>query len=383
MGAKDAADEQKVRVSVKKKLTFSLLLGAALSGAALYLAFRNVPFNELAGYLAGIDYIWIMPAVLVALFTFVLRAFRWQVILGGRAAGIGFWQAFHPLMIGFMINCVLPGRVGEVARPIILSKKDKIPFPTGLATVAAERVFDVALLIAFFAVVLVNVRMDPDLMIFHANYRVDRATLQMIVSGTLKLCLVLVAGIVLISMEKVRSWIRMMILKIPLLLTGADSKLRARIQEKLCMPVIRLIEDFAAGFKLVRNPLKVGLCIVLSLLVWYLSAVSYYLVALGCPGIHLSFLELSAVMIIVCFFIALPSVPGFWGLWEAGGIFALTIFGVPLKEAAGMTLVIHAVSVFPVIFAGMASAVKTGINIWRITEEKGIHGRGLPETTLT
>jgi len=36
-------------------------------------------------------------------------------------------------MIGFMINCILPGRVGEVARPIILKKKENVPFSTGLA----------------------------------------------------------------------------------------------------------------------------------------------------------------------------------------------------------------------------------------------------------
>jgi len=136
---------------MKKKITLSLLLGAGISAAALYFAFKNVPFNELIGYLATIDYIWVVPTVGVALFTFVLRVIRWQIILGGNAAGIGFWQAFHPMMIGFMINCVLPGRAGEVARPIILSKKDKVPFSTGLATVAAERVFDIGLLIAFLS----------------------------------------------------------------------------------------------------------------------------------------------------------------------------------------------------------------------------------------
>ena len=50
-------------------------------------------------------------------------------------------------MIGFMINSVLPGRVGEVARPVILKKQEDIPFSTGLATVAAERVFDVIIMI--------------------------------------------------------------------------------------------------------------------------------------------------------------------------------------------------------------------------------------------
>ncbi|MEW6671762.1 MAG: lysylphosphatidylglycerol synthase transmembrane domain-containing protein [Thermodesulfobacteriota bacterium] len=355
---------------MKKKLTLSLLLGAVVSAVALYFAFRNVPFRELVSYLATINYIWVGPSVVVALLTFVLRAFRWQVILGGRAAGIGFWQAFHPMMIGFMINCILPGRAGEVARPIGLAKKDKVPFPTGLATVAAERVFDIGILIGFFAVVLASVRIDPDLMISYGKYRLNRGVLEMIAGGMLKLSVVLAAGIVLFSLEKVQEWIKTAIHKIPSLLFGAGPDFRSRVREKLCLPLARLVENFAAGFGLVKRPYKVLICIVLTFLVWYLSALSYYLMALGCPGIRLSFLELSAVMIIVCFFIALPSVPGFWGLWEAGGVFALSIFGVPAKEAAGMTLVVHAVSVFPVILVGLVSAVITGINIWRITYEK-------------
>jgi hypothetical protein len=363
---------------MKKKITFSLLLGAGISAAALYFAFRNVPFPELISYLAEIEYIWVVPTVLVGLFTFVLRAIRWQIILGGSAAGIGFWQAFHPLMIGFMINCVLPGRAGEVARPIILSKKDKVPFTTGLATVAAERVFDIGLLIAFFAVVLANVRMDPDLMIPYGKYRLNRDVLEMIAGGMLKVSLLLVAGIVLLSIEKVRKWIRAAIHKIPSLLVGAKPAFQSRVRERFCIPLIRMIENFAAGFGLIRHPLKIVMCILLSFLVWYLSALSYYLLARGCPGIRLTFLELSAVMIIVCFFIALPSVPGFWGLWEAGGVFALSIFGVPVKEAAGMTLVMHAVSVFPVIIVGLVSAVITGVNIWRITYEKGMQGETPP-----
>jgi len=355
---------------MKKKVTFSLLLGVVISAAALYFAFKNVPFGDLVRYLGAIDYRWVFPAAAVGLGTFIFRALRWQIILGGKAAGVGFWQAFHPMMIGFMINCILPGRAGEVARPIILSKKDKIPFTTGLATVAAERVFDIGMLIAFFAVVLTGVQIRPDLAVSYGKYRLDRDMLEMIAGGMLKLCLVLAAGIVVLSMRRVQRWLLAAIAALPALLPGAGAAFRERVRTKVAAPLARLVENFVAGFGMVRNPLKVGMCIGLSFLVWYLTALSYYLLALGCPGIDLSFLQLSAVMIIVCFFIALPSVPGFWGLWEAGGVFALTLFGVPSSEAAGMTLVVHAAMVFPVILTGMISAVITGINIWRITSER-------------
>ena len=76
-------------------------------------------------------------------------------------------------------------------------------------------------------------------------------------------------------------------------------------------------------------------------------------------------------MVIVSFFIALPSVPGFWGIWEAGGVFALSLFAIPAKEAAGFTLVNHAVQMFPIIFAGLASALITGVSIRQVAASAG------------
>ena len=72
-------------------------------------------------------------------------------------------------------------------------------------------------------------------------------------------------------------------------------------------------------------------------------------------------------MLIVCFFIALPSAPGFWGLWEAGGVFAMLLFGVSEKEAAGFTLANHAIQMFPVIIMGLISAFITGVDIRRVS----------------
>ena len=89
--------------------------------------------------------------------------------------------------------------------------------------------------------------------------------------------------------------------------------------------------------------------------------------ALGSPGIELSFFEMTAVLVIICFFIALPSVPGFWGIWEAGGVFALALFGVSSKDAAGFTLANHAIQIFPVIVIGLISAMKTGVNLLQIS----------------
>jgi len=354
---------------MKKNATISLILGVLISFLALYLAFRNVPFPDLVNYLVSINYIWLLPSILVALLSFVLRTYRWQIILES-ARKVRFWQAFHPLMIGFMINCILPGRVGELARPAILQKNENVPFSTGLATVAAERVFDVIILLALFAALFATVKIDPDFDIAFGGYHLTRQTLMIAGIKIFQLFLVLIAGIIMISIGKTRKAINNVIMGIPTVFFFAGQSFKIKIQEKLCVPLVEFTDNFASGFALVKHPKKIYICTGLSIVIWGLSALSYYIMAQGCPGIELSFLEISATMIIICFFIALPSVPGFWGIWEAGGVFALTLFGVSSKDAAGFTLANHAVQMFPVIIIGLVSAMLTSVNIWQVSYQE-------------
>jgi len=351
---------------MNRKTTVSLLLSIAISALALYLAFRNVPLKDLAAYLASINVLWIIPAVLVVLLSFILRALRWKIILTSTQK-LAFWPTYHPMMIGFMINCILPGRIGEVARPAILKKKEGVPFTAGLATVATERIFDAGLLIAFFAAVLAFVDIDPQVSIPFGKYTLNRETLMTIGTGLFRLCLVGIAGILVISISTTRNLLIELIQRLPGWLLFLQEHQRVWVRNKACTILINIINNFADGFAMVKSPAKLAACTGLSVVIWILSAVSYYVMALGCPGVDLSFIELSAVMIIVCFFIALPSVPGFWGIWEAGGVFAMALFGVPAREAAGFTLANHAVQMFPIIIAGLYSAVLTGVKIRQFT----------------
>jgi len=354
---------------MKKNIAIYLIIGITISALALYMAFRNVPVSDLLSYLVSINYVWTFPAVLLALLSFVLRVFRWQIILESSAQ-VSFWQAFHPLMIGFMINCILPGRVGEVARPAVLQKKENIAFSTGLATVAAERVFDVGMLLILFAILLVTVNIDPNLDIVFGKYHLNRETLVTIVGGTFNLLLCLIFGIIIISFGKTRKAINRAIMWIPNLFYFSGPEFKKKIQKKICEPLVSVVENFTSGFDLVKYPSKICICIGLSVFIWGVAASSYYIMAQGCPGIELSFAEITAYMIIICFFIALPSVPGFWGIWEAGGVFALVLFGVSSKDAAGYTLANHAIQMFPVMIVGLVSAMITSVNILQVSYEK-------------
>ena len=310
-----------------------------------------------------------IPAVFLVLVSFFLRALRWQFILASSHK-IGIWRAFHPMMIGFMINCILPGRLGEFARPAILQKKDKVPFATGIATVAAERVFDVAALVTFAVITLTAIDINSDAEILFGDLRLNRATLEVVFSRIILMGILLIAGMIAVSIASIRRIIQSVILALPGLAFFVAESTQTKIRAKVCEPFNRFIDNIALGFRLLKYPRKIVLCAIYSLLVWITAAISYYVFSLGSPGVHLSYVEMFAVMVIICLFIALPSVPGFWGLWEAGGVFAMALFGTPSDAAAGFTLANHALQMFPVIIVGLISAVMTSVNIWQVSYAK-------------
>ena len=354
---------------MKNHLLISLTVGIALSVAALYFAFRNVPLGDLIVYLGSINYVWVIPATFLVLLSFFIRALRWQFILASTHK-IGIWPAFHPMMIGFMINCIFPGRLGEFARPAILQKKEKVPFGTGIATVAAERVFDVAALVTFAVITLTAIDINPEVQIVFGNFQLNRATLEILFNRIILMGILLMIGMIAVSIPSIRRAIHQLILALPLLFIFASETTKTKIRVKACEPLTRFVDNIAKGFTLVKHPQKIIICSIYSLLVWIIAAFSYYVFSFGSPGVQLTFTEMFAVMVIICLFIALPSVPGFWGLWEAGGVFAMSLFGTSSDVAAGFTLANHAVQMFPVIVVGFVSAIITSVNIWQLSYEK-------------
>ncbi len=350
------------------KIVLSLIGGFLFSGIALYFTFRNIPVGELTQYLKTVNYWWVLPSVTIGMVSFVVRVIRWQLLLE-PVKKTAFWSAFHPLMIGFMLNCLLPARAGEIARPAIYSKEEKVPFTKVLATVGAERVFDSLILLLLLVIVFLSIDINPDVNLTFGDYHINKATLETIGLTTLKLALILVCGIVLVIVHKTRDLIKQVIMNLTKLVFFASRDFQRKMEEKVCRKLVHIIDNIAGGFELLKSPKKVLSCFLLSLVVWLLAAASYYVMGLGCPGIEIGYLEMIAAMVILCFFISLPSAPGFWGLWEAGGVFALLILGAPAKEAAGFTLTNHVFQMLPPIIVGIVSAFVIGVNVFHVASD--------------
>ena len=352
------------------KMILSLIVGIVFSGAAIYISFRNVPLAQLLEYVKTINFWWIIPSTFLALSTYFVRALRWKIIMK-PIKGISFWHAFHPVVISFTINCLLPGRVGELARPAILYKRDKVEFSKVLATVVVERIFDIVTLLCIFIFIAGSITIDPSLSLSFNGYQINEDTLLDIRAKTILVCFLMLGIIFMFMLPVSRLAIGRFISWLPRLLFFTTVQFRQHLSKRLHMRSHAILGNIALGFEVLRNPNEIIACLLLSASVWLLAFCSFYVLTLGCEGVDISFLESSASIIILCFFIMLPSVPGYWGIWEVGGIYGLMIFGVPKMEAAGLTLTNHFFQIIPLVLIGILSAWLTGVNIM----QAGLHSQ--------
>lgn len=133
------------------KKAVRLIISVVLIAVSFYFALKDINFGELVRIIIHADYLWIILSIPIILLSHWVRAMRWKTLLepalNKKSASI--WNLFSAVMIGYAGNCVLP-RGGEVLRPLVYSRREKISFTTTFATVIAERFIDVIALFFLF-----------------------------------------------------------------------------------------------------------------------------------------------------------------------------------------------------------------------------------------
>ncbi|MCG8577804.1 MAG: flippase-like domain-containing protein [Flavobacteriales bacterium] len=91
------------------------------------------------------NYFWVFIGVLMGWASHLSRAWRWRYLLEPMGYKVKFWNAYHGVMIGYLVNLVFP-RAGEASRAGVLVKTENVPFQKGFGSIIAERVVDVVML---------------------------------------------------------------------------------------------------------------------------------------------------------------------------------------------------------------------------------------------
>jgi len=346
-----------------RKKTVKFLLSCAISLFFLYLAFRNINFKEIVQVFQTINYFWTIPFVIITVLSMYLRAVRWRWILKSHYDFTS-RKLFPSLIIGFALNSLLPLRAGEFARPFILSKREKIPFSTVFGTVVVERIMDSITLLFSFFTTLFFVTIDPE---SHFTLRISN-TMQYTITGEMltrlgrKLSVItflLLLAVVSLILDRTRRVYEIMIRSLPI------------VGDSLKKKIIHIFQHFAHGFHSLKSPKYLAMIFFYSLIIWCLVGFSLQVMSWGFKDLSLNFFQAMAIVNIICIAILIPAAPGYWGLYECGGIFALIALGVVSMDtgeatALGFTLLIHTLQIIPIVLVGVYYLWRENISLKQI-----------------
>lgn len=100
------------------------------------------------GYFKNADYFYIALSLVIAVFGFVSRAYRWKFSIEHMGYHSKFSNNLMAVCIGYFMNLTIP-RSGEISRALIVKKYEDIPFDKAFGTIVAERIVDLILFFLF------------------------------------------------------------------------------------------------------------------------------------------------------------------------------------------------------------------------------------------
>jgi uncharacterized protein (TIRG00374 family) len=127
------------------------LLQGALAAALLALALWQVDFHELGKAFRNASYAWLALALSVYVFSRMVHALEWQITLTkvGTPPAPGLFGA---LLIGTLVNAVIPASAGDVVKIQIVANRYKLPRAGLAAGRGAEAIIDAAIMVIFIIV---------------------------------------------------------------------------------------------------------------------------------------------------------------------------------------------------------------------------------------
>ena len=140
--ASNQADNPQTNFEWKK-----LIPGLVVSVAAIIIILMIVKPGEVLAQIGKADYRWIAASASLSVVWLVVRAFYWRVLLLGKAS---FRSVFLSINEGYLLNNILPFRLGEIGRAILLARKSPLSFWQIIPSIIIERALDIGMTIAMF-----------------------------------------------------------------------------------------------------------------------------------------------------------------------------------------------------------------------------------------
>jgi uncharacterized protein (TIRG00374 family) len=290
----------------------SLLVAGLLAGGLLYFSLRGIEWGQVGRTVRGADPAGLGLAMGVATCTLFLRALRWRVLLNAEGS-VEVPTAFWATAAGYFGNNFLPARAGELVRIYLIASRTGLEIPFVLATALSERVADAVALVTISAVVLLILPAQSGWLATAAR---PFAILGLL--GALAIAILPLLG----------STARRIIEGTPL-------------PQVLRLKLATIVDQGLRGMRAFHDPGRLSGFLALTILIWSLDAVGTVIggAALGFRiPIAVAFLLLAGLGLGS----ALPSTPGYVGIYQFVAVAVLTPFGFSRTDAIAYILVAQA-----------------------------------------
>ncbi|MCU4718262.1 flippase-like domain-containing protein [Halapricum hydrolyticum] len=367
MGSQIVRTFWQVSVSPRIDRRVNAAVGTGLVALALVLMTTYLDPGEVWANMREADLLVVGVSALVYVLSWPLRGTRYRDILErlGYRSDPGFLTG--AIFISQTGNLVFPARLGDAVRAYVMKARRSVPYPSGFASLAIERVFDL-LTIAFLAGVVVLgmvMTMSPTELqtaivgteLSGGQEQAGR-TAMVVAAGVGVAAIVATLGIVF-SARSDRNYVR-----------EAVSRLSS---DSYADYVAGVIEQFAGDVQTVASDRRAfALVGTTSLLIWTIDVFTAVIV-LAAFGV-----ELTPFVIGVAFFAVsvgnlakvLPLTPAGLGLYE--GAFAIIVVGLtPIGGALAISVAIvdHAVKNLVTLAGGLVSMAWLNVSLTRAVEE--------------
>lgn len=262
-----------------------------------------------------------------------LRAIRWRFMLDNS---VPYSQVFHIQNIGYMLSQLLPLRIGDVARAILIGNVPPVTITQGISTMVVERLLDMLFIVVLLPFTLSGISALPEWMRSFA-----------LVSG-----FAAIGGIVVLIMAANQR---------PRALRVLDS-LMARLLPFLNNRErwLHRFDGLLIGLKSLTTLRDGFILTVLSILIWLPVIVAYYFIMLA-VGLEPTWVMAGFVVCAAAFSVAVPSTPGQAGPYHFAVITALQLYGQPAIESASFAFLYHVANILIMVIFGIIGILGTGV----------------------
>lgn len=299
--------------------------GLALSALLVWLSVRGIDIGSVCSGLSAMNGFYAVASLAVMFLMQALRAVRWGMMLAPLDPSIGKFTIFSITNVGFMAIIAIPARLGELARPYLLSRKSSISMSSALGTIFLERVLDILTVLVIAAVIFFLTPLPPWL------FR---------------------AGIILASASSAAFALMAIALYYRKKAAPFFSSLSRRIPERIPSRFAGIFDYFVDGLSIMKHRSLFGGVVLATFFIWLADALAIYFL-FQAFSMNLPTTAPFVLMIILIAGIAIPVAPGFIGNWHYFCILGLGIFNVEKPEALAFAVVYHALSIGIILVLGL------------------------------